>query len=135
MADYLRKAGRERVEGRMSAKDDCYRLIQVIAATQDPFCIHPGCGESSQVGHHLFKRDRKGTAFHPEAVRGLCHLHHGHAHASPEQFKKIMLGLIGDRYYELQRLSKSVVKGTDYIAKRTELRGILDNFGKKAVNF
>ena len=106
-----------------------------IAVTQDPFCISPGCGYLSQVGHHLFKRDRMATAFHPEAVRGLCHIHHGYAHARPEQFRKIMIGFIGERYYDLQRLSKTVVKNMDYVAKREELRGGQENFGKKAVNF
>ena len=120
----------------MKAKHDCYRLIQQIAVAQDIFCIIPGCGQLSQVGHHLFKRDRMATAFHPGAVRGLCNLHHGHARGKPEQFKKAMIGLMGfERYYELQRLSKSVVKNTDYVAKRAELRGMLENFGKKAVNF
>jgi len=117
------------------AKDDCYKLIQIIVVAQDFLCIFPGCCQQSEVGHHLFKRDNMGTALHPEAVRGLCHIHHGHAHARPEQFKKIMIGLIGERYYELQRLSKSVVKGMDYVAKRAELRGMLENFERKAVNF
>jgi hypothetical protein len=119
----------------IKAKDDCYRLIQQIAIAQDPVCIWAGCMEDSCVGHHLFMRDRKGTAFHPEAVRGLCHMHHGYAHARPEQFRKIMIGFIGERYYDLQRLSKTVVKNMDYVAKREELRGGQENFGKKAVNF
>ena len=113
------------------AKDDCYRLIQQIAIDQDPVCIWTGCMEDSCVGHHLFKRDRRGTAFHPEAVRGLCHIHHGYAHARPEQFRKIMIGFIGERYYDLQRLSKTVVKWVDYAVKRIELREILAGLTRK----
>lgn len=81
------------------------------------------------------KRDRMATAFHPEAVRGLCNQHHGFAHAKPTAFKAHMHRLMGPRYHELQRLSKTVVKGMDYVAKRAELGEILKNFVKKAVNF
>jgi len=115
------------------AKDDCYKLVQQIAVAQDPICIMPECGQTSQVGHHLFKRDRMGTAFHPEAVRGLCHRHHGHAHAKPEQFKKAMIRLMGERYHELQKLSKTVVNGMDYVAKREELRGMLTEVSGKGI--
>ena len=119
----------------MKAKDDCYKLIQMIALAQDPICTMPGCWQPSQVGHHLFKRSNMATAFHPPAVRGFCNLHHGHAHAKPKEFKKTMIALIGPRYHDLQRLSKQVVPDMDYVAKRAELRGILESLGKKAVNF
>jgi len=87
------------------------------------------------VGHHLFKRDRLATAFHPECVRGLCNRCHGITHAEPAWFMKIMFGLISERRYsELARLSWSVVPAMDYGAARADLRGMLDGF-KKAVNF
>ncbi|MFZ4436792.1 MAG: hypothetical protein ACOYOS_00030 [Syntrophales bacterium] len=117
----------------MSERNDCYRLIQMIAIRQDPFCIV--CGAPSEVGHHLWRRNNLSTAFHPEAVRGLCNPHHGFAHAKPTAFKAHMQRLMGPRYHELQKLSKTVVKGMDYVAKRSELRGILEDFEQKAVNF
>jgi len=117
------------------AKNDCYKLIQVIAIAQDPICTMPGCWQPSQVGHHLFKRSNLATAFHPLSVRGFCHLHHGHAHTKPAEFEKAMIMLMGPLYHDLQRLSKQVVPDMDYVAKRTELRGILESFRKKVVNF
>jgi len=108
-----------------SPKSECYRLIQQIAVKRDPRCIVIGCGAPSTVGHHLFKRSRMATAFLPEAVRGLCHPCHLKAHASPAWFRALMISMIGDRYYELERLSNTVVK-VDFKAKRDELRGILE---------
>ena len=118
----------------MTAKDDCYRLIQIIAITRDPVCIVPGCGRLSEVGHHLFKRDRMATAFHPDAVRGLCHNHHNFFHALPAKGSDIVRNLVGCEYCALWRLSWTIVQRVDYVAKRVELREILAGLKKKVVN-
>jgi len=115
-----------------SPKSDCYRLIQQIAVKRDPKCII--CGAPSTVGHHLFKRSRMATAFLPEAVRGLCHYDHARAHTHRKWFTIFMVGLIGDRYYELERLSNTVVK-VDFKAKRDELRGILNELENREVTY
>lgn len=79
----------------------------------------------SSVGHHLFKRDRMGTAFLPEALIGLCVDHHAYAHAHPEEFRELMIERMGERYYELQRLSNSVVKYQDFGGIRRHLRTLI----------
>jgi len=115
-----------------SPKSDCYRLIQQIAVKRDPKCII--CGAPSTVGHHLFKRSRMATAFLPEAVRGLCHYHHDYLQHHRKWFRDIMIGQLGDRYYELERLSNTVVK-VDFKAKREELRGILNYLENREVTY
>jgi len=118
------------------AKDDCYKLIQMIALARDKGCQNPECSRLGEAGHHLFKRDRLATAFDPEAVIGLCtQCHTGFAHNHPRLFKEFMVERMGDRYYQLRRRSSEAVKDMDYVAKRVELRGILESFRKKAVNF
>lgn len=92
------------------AESDCYKLIQEIAIKQHPKCKWPGCNKPSTVGHHLFKRDRMATAFLPEAVWGLCVMHHDEAHREPAVFKRYVYQCIDDRYYELLRLSWITMK-------------------------
>lgn len=107
----------------MSAKDDCYKLVQEIAVTRDAVCLRPECGKPADCGHHIFKRDRMATAFLPEAVVGVCTQDHtGWAHAKPKEFQAFMVGEIGDRYHELNRLSMSVCKYQNYAAIRAGLR-------------
>lgn len=106
------------------AEADCYRLIQMVALQQDPACII--CGWPSEVGHHLFKRDRLATAFLPEAVRGLCNQCHRDAHNYPLLFSGTMIRMMGeDRYFELERLSWKVAKHFDFNAKRQVLKALL----------
>lgn len=113
----------------MSAKDDCFRLIQQIAVARDKVCQHPDCCTSVEVGHHLFSRSRMATAFLPEAVIGLCAWHHtSWAHNQPKRFKAFMVKRAGDRYFELQRLSNTVVKNLSYTDTRENLRNILQAF-------
>ncbi len=98
-------------------KADCYRVIQEIAVARDKVCQKPGCSRRAEAGHHLWKRDRLATAFLPEAILGLCTQHHtGWAHNKPKEFKDFMVSRMGKRYYELQRLSNTVVKNLDYDA-------------------
>lgn len=118
--------------GQSNAEKDCYKYIQRIALLQDPVCIFPGCNAPAEVGHHLFKRDNLNTAFHPEAVRGVCNFHHTQAHAKPAWFRDIMIGLIDGRYFELQRLANTVVPLMDYRAKRAELKGIVAKLERRA---
>jgi hypothetical protein len=113
-----------------SAKKECYALIQQIAVLQDPICVI--CGKPSDCGHHLFKRDRLATAFLPEAVRGVCNETHRVAHAEPEWFQGFMIRSMGDeRYFELSRLSRTVVPYMDFKATRDQLRLILFDLQRK----
>lgn len=109
---------------------DCYRLIQEIAILQDPVCVV--CTErKSQAGHHLFTRSRHATAFHPEAARGLCNICHQEAHEEPQWFRQIMIEEIGDRFFELERLSRTVCK-PDYGEVK---KGLVETLNKlKEVN-
>lgn len=96
-------------------KEKCYKKIQEVVAAKDKVCQHPNCSSPVMVGHHIFKRDRSATAFLPEAVIGLCHIHHtGWAHNKPEEFKRFMIERLGERYYELRRLSYTTLKNLDY---------------------
>lgn len=113
----------------MSAKDDCYKLIQQIAVLKDPFCVH-GCGRRSSCGHHVFKRDRLATAFDPDLVVGLCaQCHTGWAHGKDaDDFKQFMIKRIGkDAFYAARRRSNEIVKGFEYERRRDELRFILQD--------
>jgi len=69
------------------------------------------------------------TAFLPEAVPGVCAQHHtGWAHAQPKEFKAFMVERMGDRYYELARLSQTVCQHQDYTEIRARLREHLKVF-------
>ena len=109
------------------SEKECYKLIQMVAVKQDPICILPGCCQPSMVGHHIFKRDRNATAFLPEAVRGMCIVHHDWAHHYPFQCENIWIELLGPkRYYELVRLSWTVVPDINFEEIRDGLKKILD---------
>ena len=113
----------------MSAKDDCYKLMQEIAVTRDVVCQRPECGRPAECGHHLFKRDRMATAFLPEAVVGVCTQDHvGWAHAKPNEFKKFMVNYMGNRYHKLSKLSTTVCKYQDYNIIRSKLRECLRGY-------
>lgn len=100
---------------KIGTKKDCYSIIQEIAVARDKVCQKPECSRRAEAGHHLWKRDRFATAFLPEAILGLCTQHHtGWAHNKPEEFKKFMVARMGEEYYELRRLSNTVVKNLDY---------------------
>jgi len=72
-----------------------------------------------------------GTAFLPEALVGLCERHHVvWAHAEPDEFREFMIGRIGEKYYELQRLSNSVVKHFDFEECRERLRKTIKKGGR-----
>jgi hypothetical protein len=109
---------------------ECYKLIQEIAIAQDPFCIYPRCSNRSTVGHHLFSRARMATAFHPECVKGLCNTDHRNAHDHPAAFQFFMENIMGERYFELMRLSNTVVKNIDFKEIRDELKKKLTELKK-----
>lgn len=112
----------------MSAKGDCYALIQAIAVARDRLCRAPGCRSPSTAGHHLFKRDRLATAFDPRYVWGVCPACHGWAHRHPAQFRGWVISIMGENeYYAALRLSNSVVKHQDFIQIRDNLRAELSN--------
>ena len=108
----------------MTAKDDCYKLIQQIVVKRDVFCKYPSCFSQSSAGHHLFKRDRLATAFLPEAVIGLCVDHHTPRWVEDPVFIDYLVAMMGERYYELQRLSYTVVRNFDFKECRKQLRRI-----------
>lgn len=113
----------------MKAKDDCYKLIQEIAVTRDVFCQRPGCTRKADCGHHIFPgRGKIATDFLPEAILGVCTQDHtGWCHNQPAAFKKFMVEKLGERYYELRRLSYTHVEHPDYTEIREELRRMLED--------
>jgi hypothetical protein len=105
---------------------ECYRLIQRVSIKLYPVCVWPGCNQPSVVGHHIFKRDKMATAFHPDCVLGMCNNHHDSAHRYRKCFKGILMVRMGDeRYYELLRLSNAVVKNIDFKEVRDNLKELL----------
>ena len=114
----------------MSAKDDCYRLIQEISVARDPFCRAPGCERLSTCGHHLFPRSRLATAFDPRFIIGLCHYCHvPWAHAKTKEFQEWVISWMGeDVFIEGVRLSNSIVKHLDFNEKRRYLMTELSKF-------
>lgn len=110
----------------MSAKDDCYKLIQQIVVKRDVFCRYPSCTSRSAAGHHLFKRDRLATAFLPEAVIGLCVDHHAPRYVDDPAFIESLVAMMGERYYELQRVSYTIVQHFDFKNCRSHLRRIYE---------
>lgn len=108
----------------MSAKNDCYRLIQEVVVARDIFCRAPACGRLSSTGHHLYKRDRLATAFDPRYVIGLCNDHHvPWAHKEPNEFREWVISWMGeDEYYAGLRLSNTTVKQQDFEQIREYLR-------------
>lgn len=71
------------------------------------------------------------TAFEPDAVRGVCAVHHLWAH----QYSKIALNtfqrLTGSaRWDELKAMSKVIHHRFDFEAKRDELKRCLDRYQK-----
>jgi hypothetical protein len=110
----------------VSARDDCYRLIQEVAVKASGKCQRPSCHNPAHCGHHIFKRDRLATAFRPDCVVGLCiACHYEWAHGEPDEFRDFMIARMGERYYELQRLSNSVVRNFNFIQCRNDLRRML----------
>lgn len=106
---------------------ECYRLIQEISILIYPKCQFPGCFKPSVVGHHLYKRDRLATAFHTECVLGMCDEHHHFAHSKPREFEFYMIDKMGERYYELLRLSHTTVKGFDFKETSVRLKKLLEH--------
>lgn len=101
---------------------ECYELIQELSILFYPICSWPGCSKPSTVGHHLFKRDRMATAFSIECVWGMCHDHHGAVHDRKRWFAEYVYTIIGERYYELQRLSNTTAKYIDFRKVRDDLK-------------
>jgi len=99
---------------------ECYKLIQELVTKETPFCKR--CGAPATVGHHLYKRDRLATAFLPEALWSLCAECHNWVHRNPYPFQVMVINEIGERYYELLRLSHTVVKNMDFDQVKKELK-------------
>jgi hypothetical protein len=96
-----------------TSKHDCYRLVQIVVCKQYPVCRMPGCRKQSTVGHHVFPRNRMGTAFNPKAVIALCAAHHDYAHAHPVSFREIAKMIVGSEFDALEVLSRTIVQFRD----------------------
>jgi 5-methylcytosine-specific restriction endonuclease McrA len=109
-----------------SLKAACYRLIQQVVLTQYPFCRR--CQKPPEVGHHIFKRDRLGTAFNPLAVVALCNACHTFVHSKPREAKTLAKEWLGDDYEKLEALSRMVVqfRAEDYRELKKTLTTLLD---------
>lgn len=101
-----------------TVKKDCYKLVQIVVVKQHPVCMVPECKLPSVVGHHLFPRNRMGTAFNPRALFPCCNDHHGLFHQKPDEYKEIARKCLGDEYEQLRELSLMTVKFTDYDFQR-----------------
>lgn len=111
------------------ARRDCYRLIQVLMARG--LCRHDGCQSPATVGHHMFKRNRLGTAFLPDAIVPLCEKHHRWAHAHPTDFEAMARKRMGSEHYDrIKALSLSVVRmrGDDFKRIRATLENGLNKY-------
>lgn len=115
-----------------NTKKECYRLIQEIALLRDPICVHPGCRRRSVAGHHIWRRNILATAFEPDAVQGVCEVHHRWVHQYPKEAHNMFAGILGRvRWEELKALSKVICHRFDFEAKRTELKRCLDRYQKQ----
>jgi hypothetical protein len=112
-------------------KAKCYRLVQVIGLRLHPHCQVPECKHRSVTMHHLFPRNRMATAFYLDALFAVCLTHHALAHAEPIEFEAIAIKCLKDQYYELQALSRTIVRfrEADYkrIAEALEGLAVLTN--------
>jgi hypothetical protein len=108
-------------------KKECYRLVQQVVLKQRPYCEYPGCNAKATAGHHIFKRDRMGTAFDPESIMSLCHRHHVEIHNSAEK-EAIERAWLKDRYEEKEKLSRMIVRfrKADFERIKAALRRLLD---------
>lgn len=94
-----------------SIKAECYKLVQIVVLKLNPFCKI--CRKPSEVGHHIWKRDRLGTAFNPDAVVALCNACHAFAHSKPYLFKQKAREWLGVDYEKLETLSRTIVQLRD----------------------
>lgn len=108
-------------------KRECYRLVQKIVLEQHPICQFPGCRLPSSAGHHVFKRDRMGTAFDPECLIALCVDHHAWMHDEIDIGKALAESLLKDRYRDKEALSRMSVRlrQADFELIAAKLRRIL----------
>jgi hypothetical protein len=94
-------------------KAECYRIIQILILQKHPICQFPYCGKPSQAGHHIFPRNRMGTAFNPQAVFALCLTHHDAMHRYPVLAELVLREALREQYDELEALSRMVVQYRD----------------------
>jgi hypothetical protein len=106
-----------------TTKKECYALIQQVTLKQSTRCRVMSCGKPSTVGHHIFPRNRMGTAFNPLAVLALCNDHHRFAHEHPKSFRAIAELIVGSQYEALNSLSRMTVqfRADDYLRIKNEL--------------
>ena len=95
-------------------KKECKNLFQAVIVLRDPYCSFPGCGRPTEAGHHVFKRDRMGTAFDTRSGLGVCTQHHDTLQRDPLKTREIFVRRFGEALYEKLRMnSLAVVKNAD----------------------
>jgi hypothetical protein len=99
----------------MNLKKQCYKLFQVIVVERDPYCRRPGCTKPATSGHHVFGRNKMGTAFETDSGMGLClDDHDGWARECPGEVREVLRAMVGDkRFEELVRLSNETCRWRD----------------------
>ena len=79
---------------------------KAVRITANNKCKVPGCYETCVDPHHIIRRSHKATRWILSNGICLCRKHHRFIHDNPTQGKKLIIGLIGERYYEaLEKLS------------------------------
>jgi hypothetical protein len=112
---------------------ECYALVQEVVVARDVSCMRHNCMKPSVCGHHLFKRDRMATAFLTDAIIGFCAEDHQWAHKHPRDCRELAIEILAERYFELERLSRTVCKNVDYKAIRDRLRAELKKLKEEPV--
>lgn len=109
-----------------SIQKECDKLYQMAVLKRDGVCQHWHCIQPATAAHHIFGRANTATRYLPLNGIGLCQEHHNVAHGQPDLFETIVILRMGwDKYYDLQRLSKTVVKNFDFKECKKMLRGII----------
>lgn len=64
-------------------------------------CRMPRCGNTRVFHHHIFgKKAHPSTRWEIDNGVSLCFQHHVDAHASPEDFRRWVIGFMGEAAYE-----------------------------------
>ena len=97
-----------------SSKKQCYALWQAIVCERDKACVR--CGNVPISGHHVFGRNKMGSAFDPDSGLGICpECHDGWARLRPGEAKELLIRKIGiERYEDLLRRSNQVYRMREY---------------------
>lgn len=99
-----------------AAERKCRVLWQQIVTLRDGRCLRCGhvClegGEMQNVGHHVFGRNKMGSAFDPDSGLSFCPDCHQWVQKNQSWARNLLAARIGEeRYTHLDFLSKQVVR-------------------------